>query len=106
MDSFTRGKFLLALCCLSVFRLTAQDESEADYEFISGTIADLPSGKIVVNRAVVGKPPEFRTFTITDQTKIEGQLSLNARVTVGYKASDESEPVAMRIIVRPQAPKR
>jgi hypothetical protein len=61
---------------------------------------DLPPGKIVVNRAVIGKPPENRTFQITPDTKIEGKLRTRVRVTVGFRAGEEGEPVAVRIIVR------
>jgi hypothetical protein len=72
---------------------------EPNYEFVSGTVADLPPGRIVVNRAVIGKPAENRTFLITGETKIEGKLRPKARVTVGFKPSEEGD-VAMRIIVR------
>jgi hypothetical protein len=75
---------------------------DANYEFVSGTVTDLPPGRIVVNRAVLGKPPEERSFLITSQTKIEGKLRVNARVTVGFRPSDEGD-VAMRIIVRAPA---
>jgi hypothetical protein len=68
-------------------------------EMVSGTIADLPPGRIVVNRAVIGKPAENRTFLITGETKVEGNLKTGARVTVGFKPSDEGD-VAVRIIVR------
>jgi hypothetical protein len=74
--------------------------AETPSDFLSGTVVDLPAGKIVVNRAVVGKPPENYTFTVTSETKIEGRLRVNARVTVGYKAAGEGDPVAVRIIVR------
>lgn len=78
---------------------------ETPYEFVSGTISDLPAGKIVINRAVLGKPPEERTFVITGDTKVEGKLRVGVRVTVGFKPSEEhDEPVAMRIIVRPPVP--
>ena len=72
---------------------------ERDYEFVSGTITELPPGRIVVNRAVLGKPPENLTFLITSETKIEGKLKVAARVTVGFRPSDEGD-VATRIIVR------
>jgi hypothetical protein len=75
--------------------------AEPNYEFVSGTIADLPPGKLVVNRAVPGKPPEMRTFLLTAETKIEGRLRVRARVTVGFRPSAEGD-VAMRIIVRAQ----
>lgn len=87
-----------------------QEESgipaEAPYEFVSGTVVDLSGGKIVVNRAIPGKSAEHHTFTITGETKVEGNLRVQARVTVGYKAvPDTGELVAVRIIVRSQGRK-
>jgi hypothetical protein len=104
---------LLSIACWAV---TAQDQPpvpppstpapqpapEPSYEFVSGTVTDLPAGKIVVNRAVLGKPPEDRTFLITADTKVEGKLRAKARVTVGFKTTEEGD-VAMRIIVRNNA---
>ena len=77
--------------------------ADTQYEFVSGTIADLPPGRIVVNRAVLGKPPENHTFLMTGETKVEGALRVQARVTVGYRTNEDGEQVAMRIIVRPPA---
>jgi hypothetical protein len=78
---------------------------EPSYEFVSGTVTELPAGRIVINRAVLGKPPENRSFLIKPETKIEGRLRLHARVTVGFKPSDEGD-VAVRIIVRAQNEKK
>jgi hypothetical protein len=92
---------------LAGWAMTAQEQppaNDTNYEFVSGTITDLPPGKIVVNRAV-GKPPENRTFLITAETKVEGTLKANARVTVGFKPTEEGD-VAMRIIVRAATPKK
>jgi len=106
-ESFTTVFFILVLACQTVLPF-AQDESEVPvetpYEFVSGTVVDLPGGKIVVNRAIPGKPAENLTFTITPETKVEGNLRVQARVTVGYKNHpDTGEMVAVRIIVRPQS---
>ena len=78
---------------------------EAGYEFVSGTVTDLQAGRIVVNRAVIGKPAENRTFLMNGDTKVEGNLKNGARVTVGFKPSDEGD-VAVRIIVRAGAPRK
>ena len=72
---------------------------DANYEFVSGFIAELPPGKIVVNRALSGKPIETRTFIVNGETKVEGKLRQRVRVTVGFKPSDEGD-IAVRIIVR------
>ena len=74
-------------------------------EFVSGVVTELSQGRIVVNRAVPGKPPENRSFAMTAETKVEGRLRVGARVTVGFR-NTEGEPVAVRIIVRPQNERR
>ena len=95
---------ILALTpALSQENKQGSNPSEANYEFFSGTIADLPEGKITVSRAVLGKAPESRTFVITADTKIEGTLKTEARVTVGFKPGDEGN-LAVRIIVRASNP--
>jgi len=79
-------------------------QSAENYEFFSGTIADLPEGKITVVRTVPGSPSETRSFILTPDTKIEGKLKVKVRVTVGFKTSENGE-VAVRIIVRAQQKK-
>ena len=101
-----RAVVVCMMLSLSGWAITAQEQppaTETNYEFVSGTITDLPPGRIVVNRAVLGKPPEDRMFLITSETKVEGVLKANARVTVGFKPTEEGD-VAMRIIVRAAAP--
>lgn len=101
-----RTVLVCLVLCLVASGSTAQEPpppTDGNYEFVSGTITDLPPGKIIVNRAVLGKPPEDRTFLITAETKVEGRLRTSARVTVGFKPSDEGD-VAMRIIVRNATP--
>lgn len=103
---------LRRIVLLTVVALTGvcQEQSPpavTQYEFLSGTVTELPPGKIVVNRAVLGKTAENYTFLITAETKIEGTLKVQARVTVGYKPNEQGEPVAVRIIVRqPQKTKK
>jgi hypothetical protein len=97
--------FVCALFALNGRPVQAQEQppaAEPNYEFVSGTITELPAGAIVVNRALLGKPPENRTFIINAETKIEGRLRTHARVTVGFKTTDEGD-VAVRIIVRSQS---
>jgi hypothetical protein len=80
--------------------------AEGPNEYVSGTVVEYSGGKIVVNRAVPGKPAENHTFTVTAETKIEGDPRVSARVTVGYKTNPETgELIAVRIIVRPQGRK-
>lgn len=96
-----RRTLLLSLAALRAFAQAPEASAqEPPLEFVSGTVAELPPGKIVVNRAVLGKPAENRTFQVNHETKIEGDLKVNARVTVGFKPTETGEPVAVRIIVR------
>lgn len=98
------GILLLLLASVISASPVQQEEpptpTDTPYEFVSGTISDLPPGKIIVNRAVLGKPPENRTFQIGPDTKIEGRLRVKARVTVGFRTGEDGEPTAVRIIVR------
>lgn len=55
--------------------------------------------RITVSRSILGKPAEKRTFWIKTDTRVEGNLRLKTRVTVGYVAADEGN-VARLIVVR------
>lgn len=96
-------KVFLAVALLAVASLSAPGQDppapEDDTGFVSGAVVDLPSGRIVVSRTIIGKPAENRTFLRTEETKVEGTLRVGARVTVGFKETPEGE-VAMRVIVR------
>jgi hypothetical protein len=95
-----RTLLLTAIAALGVCQ-EQPPPGEPQYEFVSGTISELAPPRLVVNRAVVGKSPENHTFLLTADTKVEGTLRVNARVTVGYRTNDQGEAVAMRVIVRP-----
>lgn len=58
-----------------------------------------PVTRITVSRSILGKPAEKRTFWIKVDTRIEGNLRLKTRVTVGYVEADEGN-VARLIVVR------
>jgi hypothetical protein len=94
--------FVCALFAVGLGAVHAQQQpqsAETSYEFVSGTVTELLPNAIVVNRALLGKPPENRTFIINAETKVEGKLRTHARVTVGFKSTDEGD-IAVRIIVR------
>lgn len=55
--------------------------------------------RITVSRSILGKPAEKATFWIKPDTKIEGNLRMRVRVTVGYVVTDEGN-VARLIVVR------
>jgi hypothetical protein len=91
----------------SALRAVEQDPpAEAPSDFVSGTVVDLSSGKLVVNRAVAGQPPENHAFSLTPETKVEGKLKVQARVTVGFKTTESGEMVAVRVIVRPPSERK
>lgn len=74
-------------------------ENSAHEEFFSGTVLELSETSVSVSRALPGKSPETRVFSIDSETIVEGKLKKQARVTVGYRARDGHE-YAWRIIVR------
>ena len=55
--------------------------------------------RIIVSRSILGKPAEKATFWIKPDTKVEGNLKMRVRVTVGYVTGDEGN-VARLIVVR------
>lgn len=92
---------LLTLAAWPSECLHGQEPNPEANAIVSGTVTDLQPNRIVINRAVLGKPAEERAFLITSETKVEGKLRVNARVTVGYRPSEEGD-IATRIIVRSQ----
>jgi hypothetical protein len=81
--------------------LNADDEVDSQkYEFCSGVVVEVSSDRITVRRALAGRPAEDRKFVITSQTKVEGALKVESRVTVGFVQGEDGE-VAKRILVRP-----
>lgn len=108
LSSNVRSVFsqLLLLTCALMFNMSPVRGQEppppaedATLEFVSGTVVELSQSRIVVHRVVLGKPGEDRAFVMRSETKVEGRLRRGARVTVGFRMTDEGD-VAMRVIVR------
>lgn len=76
--------------------------SKAADTFFAGTVSQFTSETIVVGRTVRGKA-ESRTFSLTQQTKIEGKLAVRVRVTVRYITDDDGDTATL-IVVRGSAP--
>lgn len=91
MFSRLRPALLYLLAALIVHAFAADR-----YEVYSGTISQIEEGKVTVQATGT---EETRTFVINEATKVEGDLRVSARVTVGFVPGDE-EDVATRIIVR------
>jgi hypothetical protein len=87
--------------CAPLQQLVAQDApaviEKAD-AFFAGSVVESTPERLVVSRTVLGKT-ESRTFALTSDTKVEGQLALKARVTVRY-ASDDNGDTALLVVVR------
>jgi len=77
----------------------AQAAQQQPYEFFSGDVIELTADHVTVERKVKGKDQQKHTFLLNPETKVEGKLALKARVTVGFKASNQGD-VAVRVIVR------
>ncbi len=79
---------------------------EPQYEdTFSGSVVECSSTKVVVSRSILGQPAENRPFMIKQDTKVEGKLSVNVKVTVGFVMSEDGD-VAKLIVVRGQQPKK
>jgi len=70
-------------------------------QYFSGYVTELSmdSGSLTVSRKGSGKEMVHKVFAIDGQTKVEGKLRINARVTVRYEAAEDANR-AVRIIVR------
>jgi hypothetical protein len=81
------------------------EPEEPSYEFFSGNVVEVQSGKLTVSRTIMDKQPERRSFLMKPDTRVEGKLKSKVRVTVGYTTTDEGD-IALRVVVRPPLPKR
>jgi hypothetical protein len=69
-------------------------------DIFSGTVTAFVPDSVTVVRKVPARRDEFRQFIIDKDTKVEGRLRVNARVTVRFKADAAGAVRALRIIVR------
>jgi len=72
-------------------------------DIFSGTVTALAAEWVMVVRKVPARPDEFRQFIVDKDTKVEGRLRVNARVTVRFKADSNGGIHALRVIVRADA---
>jgi hypothetical protein len=101
---------LAAALSLAVFGFAQSPPEDAPvpaptYKFLSGSVVEIYEDSMVVRRSALGRTLEVRRFRINAETKVEGDLKLKARVTVGY-TSGENGDVAARVIVRTPARRR
>lgn len=82
--------------------LHAQESPErsATPVVFSGTVVQASSSALTVNRKGLGKTPATKTFAIDSNTRIEGKIRLNVKVTVQFLMDENDRPRAIYIIVR------
>ena len=73
-------------------------ETKPAENFFAGTVTVCTAEKITVSRIVLGKT-EKRDFKLTADTKVEGKLKTNVRVTVRYDSSEDGD-IATLIVIR------
>jgi hypothetical protein len=83
----------LLVCLLA---LMAAAPAPAQDQYFSGVVTAVSSSRITVSRTALGETTT-RTFTITPETRIQGKLAVNARVTVQFRGDQ-----AIQIVVRSQ----
>ena len=77
-----------------------QSGAEPQYEeTFSGSVVQLSANEVIISRSILGKPAERRTFSMKTDTRVEGKLRINAKVTVGFVSTDDGD-VARLIVVR------
>jgi hypothetical protein len=91
----TLRSFVLALWLLVPALAFPQDG-----QYYAGTVVESTAEQLTVSRVLQGKN-ETRVFRITTDTKIEGRLAPNVRVTVGWITDDAGDRATL-IIVRPE----
>jgi hypothetical protein len=75
-------------------------QSSTKPQFFSGTVTTLDKEHITVSRALVGKPPETRTFAIKPTTKVAKSVKAKTKVTVRYQHEEEDGDVALEVQLR------
>jgi hypothetical protein len=79
---------------------TAAKKSVPANDIFSGSVTAVTAETVTVVRKVPAKADESRDFVLDKDTKVEGKLKVNARVTVRFKADAAGLVHALRIIVR------
>jgi hypothetical protein len=107
----TRVLVVLLVVLQITLTLTAQQPAKATTakttkapappdDIFSGTVTASQADSITVVRKVPTRADEYRVFVVDKDTKIEGKLRANARVTVRFKADEDGVVHALRVIVR------
>jgi hypothetical protein len=103
---------LLAFIALVVFAqvAAAQEQKSAPlpvpaFRYFSGTVVASNADSLSVSRTVLGRNVVLRSFVITPETVVEGELRERARVTVKYVTRDDVHE-ARHILVRTPPQKR
>jgi hypothetical protein len=91
------GGLLVGLGGVASTQAFSQESRGAD-QFFAGVVSASSPEQLTVSRVLQGKN-ERRTFRITPETKFEGHLSADARVTVRFVSGDDGD-VATLVIVR------
>ena len=90
---------VLAILCATLTLQAADDVAPRPADaFFAGIVEELTPEKIVVTRTVRGKR-ETREFRLQPDARIEGNLVVDARVTVRFITGDEGN-LALLIVVR------
>ena len=90
---------LLPMSATSQEQIEPPQSEAPEYNFWSGTVAEVEDASLTVRRVLIGRKPELKRFVLNSDTIIEGELRANARVTVAFVESDEGD-LAKRILVR------
>lgn len=84
--------------------LWAGDRPESNVKplpaFFSGLVDSFDPSRITVRRTNLGSRGDLRSFAVTPETRVEGRIRPKSRVTVRFVESEESDDLALSIVVR------
>lgn len=100
-----RVLFVAMLACQMVFAAADANSqtTNSSNDIFSGSVTASGEGKVTVVRKVPAHADESRTFVVDQDTRVEGRLRVNARVTVRFHADEDGAVHALRVIVRADA---
>jgi hypothetical protein len=92
---------LLVMLGLGVRPATGQEAkgTAAQVRFWSGRVVEISEDSVTVRRTLPGREPQDRKFQRTPSTKVDGEMEIDSRVTVGY-VEEAQASIAKRILVR------
>lgn len=96
----TVRKILAGLFLAVILRAQDPPKPAETPAVFSGTVVQTRPDAVTVSRKGLGTNATTKTFAIAGDTRIEGRIRLNVKVTVQFLLDEDGHPRAIHIIVR------